>query len=266
VQTPDAPAAEQGFKPRVLEPAKRPPSWLAPAIRRVAERGEAKLAGELIVELLPAQRLVFGQPLTYAIEIEEVGSFRVRLDGERSVVEKVSTPSTEEKIDFLLKGQATSFSELAAGGGGRRMPGLKVRGSKRRARKLLAARRPPVALADLASTGMSVWPGLLLLALAAAIEPESTRGQNFVVAFEVLGEPSSVTIFVCVADGQPVIVTRTHDGDATVTAQLSERALTCLVSASALPEQETIALEGDAHALEVFLSLSDRAQGLDTPA
>lgn len=261
------PVTEEGdFKLRVLPSVKRASSWLAPAIRSVAERGEAKLAGELIVELLPAQRLVFTEPCTYAIEIDEVGSFRVRLDGEQTVVEKVNAPSTDEKIDFLLKGQAAAFSEFAAGGGGRRMPGLKVRGSKRRARKLLSARKPPIALADIADTGMSIWPGLLLLAIAAAIDPDWTKGQKYTISFEILGEPSSVTIFVCVNDGAQVLVSRTHEGEVAASAKLSERALTCLFAARPLPADETIAVEGQASSLEALLSLSDRAQGLDAQA
>ncbi len=257
-----SPTEGLGFRPRVLGRPNDPPSWLAPAIRRVAERTDAKLAGELIVELLSAQRLVIDQPLSYIVEIEGVGSFRVNLDGDRSTIEKLKPDENTGQPAFVLKGQAASFSELAAGGARHRMKGIKVHGSKRQARRLLKARRPPLVLSEVANAGMSVWPGLLLLALGVAIDSEWTRGHKFVVAFAIVGEPSVITIYVHVNDGEPLMVSRTCEQQVSTVVQLSERSLTCLLAAVPIPKDEMVLTDGDVQALQTLIAWSDRAQGL----
>jgi hypothetical protein len=246
---------------RLAHRPEQPSPWLAQAIRSVANKRDPKLAAELIVELLPAQRLVVEEPLTYVAEIDELGSFRVRLDGENSSVKELSAPSSDEKIDFLLKGKAANFSELAGGGTGRRLAGVKVRGSRRRARRLLAVRRPAVTLSDLAGAGICVWPGLLLLTITEAIDPSWTKGHKFTLAFEIQCK-QNVTIYVCVRDGDPVVVTRSQDETPAVSISTGELTLLCLLGDSAPPQAEGLQLTGDTHALRTFLGWADRAQGL----
>lgn len=269
VSVPETPAPEPlaaqpepDFLRRTVQVPQRHKSWLAPAIRALAGQGDEfkrQHAAELILELLQAQRSLLGRPLTYAGEIEGIGSFCVKLDGERVTVEKVGVPP-REKVDFLLKGKVADFSELAAGGTGRRLPGLKVRGSRRLARKLTAARRTPLLLSDLVSAGISVWPGLLLQAMAAAIEPAWTEGQRFVIAFEIVPQQSAV--YVCVGDGEPVRVQPSFQSQPTVTVALSESALLRLLAGVALPGGEGVRIDGESALLGRFLDWTDRAQGL----
>ena len=258
--TPPRPRPDTGLPERIAQPPAQRKSWLAPAIRSVALKHDAKLAGELISELLVAQRLVLDKPLSYAVEIDEVGSYRVQLDRDQGTVEKVNGP-TSEKVNFLLKGPAAEFSEIAAGGAGRRLSGLKVRGSKRRARKLLAARRTPVTLAELAAGGIRVWPGLLLLAMAEAIDPVWTTGENFALAFQMPGE-QDFTIYVCVHGGEPVTVTRVLEEKPAVTVTLSEYALLCLLAGIPMPADEDASVTGKTEMLQRFIDWTDRAQGL----
>ncbi|HEY1456907.1 MAG TPA: hypothetical protein VGF15_00185 [Solirubrobacteraceae bacterium] len=258
-----APVPNPDFATRTVLSPQRRKSWLAPAIRSLAKHGDpvkVQHAAELILELLPAQRLVFDRPLTYAGEINGVGSFIVKLEGERGTVEKVGGPP-REKVDFLLKGNIEDFGELAAGGARRRRSGLKVHGSKRLARKLLASRRTPLMLSDLANAKISVWPGLLLQAMAEAIDPAWTKGQRFVVSFEI-AVSRSVPIYVSVRDGEPVIVIPDWDGDPPVTVALSEYALLCLLAGVALPAGEEVRVSGQSELLGRFLDWTDRAQGL----
>ncbi|HEY7932931.1 MAG TPA: hypothetical protein VID48_03820 [Solirubrobacteraceae bacterium] len=256
-----APEPSEGFTARVLQAPDRRRSWLSPALRSVAEKRDAKLAGELIVELLVAQRLVVEQPITYVAEIDELGSFCVKLDGAQSKVEKVSSPTSDEKIDFLLKGPAAGFSELAGGGTGWRLPGLKVRGGKRAAKQLRLARRAPVTLADLAGAGVRIWPGLLLLAMAEAIDPAWTKDHRFVLDFQITGE-QTVSIYVCVSDGEPVRITRTCEEQPGATVAVSELSLLCLLAAVPIPHQEHLQTTGEAGLLRTFLEWTDRSQGL----
>jgi hypothetical protein len=275
------------FIPRVLAHTDQREPWLAPAIRRVAEERDAKLAGELVCELLPAQRVK--RALTYTLRIEGLGDVQVRLEGERAAVRRPSAGtivapgaggsgqaaggqaagvqasgergSHSERGAFLLEGPASAFAELAAGGTGRRLPGVKVHGSRRKLRRLLAARRAPLALSDLADAGIQVWPGLLLLALAQAIDSQWTKGHSFVLAFAIEGQPSA-TLYVQVRNGEPIEVTRVRGEQPLSTVRLSERAFVCVLSGAPLPSSEQVLVEGPLEPLTLLLGWSDRAQGL----
>lgn len=259
------------FIPRILPLAEQRPSWLAPAIRRVAEERDPKLAGELICELLPAQRLK--RALTYTLRIESLGEVQVRVEGERACVRRPSAASATsagsaageaDRGAFVLEGPAAAFAELAAGGAGRRLTGVKVRGSRRKLRRLLAARRAPLALSDLAESAIQVWPGLLLLALSEAIDPQWTRGHGFVLAFVIQSPPTqpSATLYVRVRDGEPLAVTRVRGEQPLSTVHLSERAFLRALSGAPLPPGEQVLVEGPQEPLTMLLGWCDRAQGL----
>ncbi|MFZ2049564.1 MAG: hypothetical protein WAU69_01380, partial [Solirubrobacteraceae bacterium] len=150
--------------------------------------------------------------------------------------------------------------------------GLRIRGGRRRARPLLGSRRAPLALSDLERAGVTVWPGLLLLALAEAIDPASTAGHSFTVAFAIEAQQSAV-LQVQALQGRPLAVTRSAadeqtqaapnvmPGSAQSTLHLSERAFARLLTAQGL-DGETVMLEGEPGPLETLLSWTDRVQGI----
>jgi hypothetical protein len=255
------------FTPRVLAlPAERQ-SWLAPAIRRVAERHDAKLAAELVCELLAAQGSLLKRPLTYTLRIEGLEDVQVHIDGGRVTVRRLSGGWGAKGADrgaFLLEGSAADFAELAAGGAERRLQGVRVRGSRRRLRRLLASRRAPLELSDLADADIRVWPGLLLLALAEAIPPEWTVGHSFVLAFVIESPPTSpsATIYVQARDGAALAVTRVRGERPLCTVQLSERAFLCMLAGAPLPPAEQVLMNGPEGPLRLLLGWSDRIQGL----
>ena len=254
--------------------------WLAGAIRRVAERRDRRLAAELIVELLPARRGHGDRAVSYGVQIAELGAFIVRPAregaGTTNRPERAPGGLDTAEPDFVLQGPLDAFVRLAAGGrdrdrdwGWRRGPGraralrdLRVHGSRRSARRLAAACEP-LSLAELARGGVEVWPGLLLLALAEAIEPEWTVGRRLAVAFAIEG-PSAATVRAHVRDGEPVLITRERGGEEppALTMHLSEHAFICLFAGVRLPAGERMAFEGDLAALQALLDLTDRAQGL----
>jgi hypothetical protein len=141
---------------------------------------------------------------------------------------------------------------------------VKAHGSRRKLRRLLSARREPLALSDLAEAGVQVWPGLLLLALSEAIPPEWTKGHSFVLAFAVQSPPAppSATLYVQARDGQPLAVTRVRAQAPLSTVNLSERAFLCVLAGAPLPPGEQVLAQGPAQPLELLLEWSDRAQGL----
>jgi hypothetical protein len=232
-------------------------SWLAPAIRRLATQRDAKLAAELVIELIPAQREGVESPVHYEIKIGELGTFYVTLEPGQATISREPRGS----VDFALEGPVAAFSELAAGGASRRHPGLRVRKGKRLARRFLKTRRRPVALADLAKAGVDVWPGLLLLTMAEAIDPSWTTGRRFELAFEI-EETSGIVIYVRVCDGEPILVSRTAVGQSVATISLSGHALVCLLAGTQPPVEHTTLVTGDVTSVDMFLQWTARAQGL----
>jgi hypothetical protein len=242
---------------RLLAVPEKRTSWLAPAIRRLAAQRDAKLAAELVIELIPAQRELVDGPLNYEIKVRELGTFYVALDPGQATISREPRGS----VDFSLEGPVAAFSELAAGGASRRHRGLRIRKGRRSARRFLKTRRRPIALADLASVGVDVWPGLLLLAMAEAIDPAWTSGRRFELAFDIQGT-SGIVIYVRVCDGEPILVGRTAAGTPVATISLSGHALICLLAGAQPPPNDRTLVTGDATSVDMFLQLTARAQGL----
>jgi hypothetical protein len=259
-----APVTKIQVVPRQLPPPTDRGPWLAAAIRAIAERRDARLAAELITELLPAQRLVVDRPLSYGLRIAELDTdWRATFGHGRSDI-GVLAATQKSDLDFELQGRAIDFAELAAGGAGRRLRGIEVRGSRRRLRALRRARRRPLELWDLASAGIDVWPGLLLLALAEAIDPRWSVGERFTIAFEIEQSPQgpvSATLHVQVRDGAPLAVSSTPHEPPVATVRLSERAFMCMLAGAPLPVGARILLDGDPGPLELLIEWVDRAQG-----
>lgn len=272
----EIPAGVPYAPPSVLERA-QPRAWLAPAIRRVAERRDPRLAAELVLELLPAQALSVEKPLRYLVKILELGAYEVSLADGCGAVRDLAGAGLVDSRTFMLEGSAAAFAEIAGGGSRlsawRPPAGLRVRGGRRRAKRLLAARREPLSLGDLERAGVTVWPGLLLLALAEAVDPASTAGHTFTVAFAIEGQQSAV-LHVQASGGRPLSVTRGSaqevgeqsmqtgvGGTVQTTVRLSEQGFARLIAARDL-DGESVILEGERAPLETLLSWTDRVQGI----
>ncbi len=245
------------LQPRLLSVPEKRTSWLAPAIRRLAAQRDAKLAAELVIELLPAQRQIVEGKLNYEIKINELGAFYVALDPASAVISR----EPRGEVEFSLEGSVAAFSELAAGGATRRHRGMRIRKGRSRARGLLKARREPIALADMAAAEVDVWPGLLLLVMAEAIDPSWTTGRRFELAFDVK-DASGVVIYIRVCDGEPILVSRTAVGQPIATISLSAHALICLLAGTQAPADHRAMVTGDATSVDMFLQWTARAQGL----
>jgi hypothetical protein len=259
----------------VLERA-QPRAWLAPAIRRVAERRDPRLAAELVLELLPAQALSIEKPLRYLVKILELGAYEVSLADGRGTVRDLAGAGLVDSRTFMLEGSAVAFAEIAGGGSRlsawRPPTGLRVRGGRRRAKRLLSTRSEPLSLADLERAGVTVWPGLLLLALAEAVDPAATAGHVFTVAFAIEGRQSAV-LHVHASGGRPLTVTRgpAQEGEQSAptgaggtvqsTVRLSEQGFARLIGARDL-DGEKVILEGEQAPLETLLSWTDKVQGI----
>jgi len=257
VQLPPEGAAVLSLSP--LTVPERRSSWLAPAIRRVAGRSPA-LAGELIAELAAFHGRIVEGPLAYELRIKEFGALVVRTEAGCATVG--TTVGYGSGLDFVLEGRAAAFASLAGGGAAWRAGRLRVRGSRRRARRLLAACRRPLALADLVEADISVCPGPLLLAVAEAVDPVWTVGNDFTVAYVIQG--SAETVYVRVRDGASIAVSaQLGDGDQpAATVYVSERALLRVVAGFAPLPDEPALFSGDRGPVELLRGWFARAQGL----
>lgn len=191
-----------------------PADWLLESLPAWAAQ-DPVAAGQLLVQLLPAQGLILERAVSYDVRVVEVGCFTVTVAPGRAEVVACARPRRPEDADFLLEASARGLAELMA----TRRPSLlrrstqvRVSGPGRHEAPLPALGRHGIGLADLAAAGVALNPALVHQALAWAIEPRWTRGRRFCLAHEVTGEPGE-RCFVTAADGSRLRVSLSLPGD-----------------------------------------------------
>jgi ribonucleoside-diphosphate reductase beta chain len=162
----------------------------AVAMRRMAE-ADPELAARLVLQSLPAAAATLPAGLSYRLELEDLGAWRVESRGDRAEVNPIDPDSAVSDGEaFAISTDAHTLAKLAAGTSpiGLLARGkLKLRGKRRKA---LALRRlaPEAGPRDLARLGLPVDPDLLFRSLPYAIDPEWARGHRFRVAYELVGD------------------------------------------------------------------------------
>lgn len=255
--------------PRFAVPDQRS-DWLSKAIEALARSCSPALAGEFVRELVPLHARLCDEPLTYELRIDDADSVNVQIGSGYATV----SPARDDSrlaADFWLEGSAAAFATVAGGGFRGRHRGLRVHGSRRSARRLFTACRRPVALADLAHAGITVWPGLLLASLVEAVAPHWTKDSAFVVAYEIIGAHAA-TFHVKARDGAPLALSVGVADDESepaplaeqpnATVRLNERAFLCMLAGVPLPEGQRVTFTGDEAAVHKLLGWFARAQGL----
>jgi ribonucleoside-diphosphate reductase beta chain len=161
----------------------------AQALRRMAA-SDPELAARLIVHALPAAAASLPQGLSYRLELDGLGAWTIRPNGERAEVAEMPEGADLNGDAFAISTDPATLALIASGRsplGALARGRLKVRG---RRRKALALRRLETEAGprDLARLGVRVDADLVYRSLAYAIEPEWTRGHRFTVAYELVGE------------------------------------------------------------------------------
>ena len=160
------------------------------ALRRMSSE-DPELAARLVLQSLPVAAATLPAGLSYRLELEGVGAFRVTTLGDRAEVSPLDPDTAESDGDaFAISTDARTLASLAAGANplpamvSRR---LRLRGKRRKA---LALRRlsQDAGPRELARMGLPVDPDLLYRSLAYAIDPDWTRGHSFTIAYELVGE------------------------------------------------------------------------------
>lgn len=231
--------------------------WLATALARLARR-DPRVAATVIEQLLPVQAARLQHDLTYDLAIAGHPELRVELfaDGTANVARR-SAEDAAESASFRIVGSPVAVAAYVAGNAPRRgVPGVVVTGRRRRAKKLTHIMREPVGMAELTLLATRLPSITLMTLLAAAIDPEETRGDHFTIGFaEGDAEPG---VFVVVAGGLPIAVRATAPQHVAATVRVNPRGL-----ASFLGGQGSARVSGDLAAVGRLLAWADTAQGLD---
>src|SRR3954462_13284492 len=238
------------------------------ALRRMAD-SDPELAARLIVHAMPAAAATLPPGLSYRLELDGIGAWTVKPDGDRAEVTEVPTGGDLNGEAFAVSTDPSTLAHLASG----RSPlgalvrrRLRLRGRRRKAlalRKLSTEAGPR----DLARLGLPVDPDLVFRSLEYAIEPEWTAGHTFTVAYELVGERGGV--WQVVVDDGSVRVERGagEDPDALVRIRYSDwlRLLSGAISPSDAMRLGFTEVEGKVFPVTRLGRWIDRAEGIDAP-
>jgi ribonucleoside-diphosphate reductase beta chain len=238
------------------------------ALRRMAE-AEPELAVRMMLQSMPLAAATLPQGLSYRLELEGMGAWRVNALGDRAEVIEVSPApdlngdafaiSTDPRTLALLAAGASPLPALARGR-------LRLRGKRRKA---LALRRlaTDAGPRELATKGLPVDPDLLFRSLAYAIDPEWTRGHSFKVGYELVGEGGG-TWTVEVDDGSVRTVRGIADDAGSVVRMRVSDWLRILSGDLTPPDSMRLGLteiDGAAPPMTQLGRWIDRAEGVDGP-
>jgi ribonucleoside-diphosphate reductase beta chain len=236
------------------------------ALNRIAA-DDPELAARLILMTLPAAASKIPGDLSYVLEIEELGAYRIEVAGGEARVTEGDGAS--ESDDFRLQTDAATLARLVTGRSGPlglMMRGrLRIRGKRRKALKLRRMGAGAVSMADVVEAGGTLDPDVLYRSLPYLIEPEWTSGHSFTVRYVVAGEGGG-SWYVTVRDGQPLEVTRDDRevaGTATVSFDTYQQMASGRMSPSFAMQSQLTTITGQIHPITLLGRWIARAQGAD---
>jgi len=238
------------------------------AMRRMAE-AEPELAARLILQSLPAAAASLPAGLSYRLELEGIGAYRVNPLGDRAELTEAEPGGELDGDAFAIATDPATLARVAAGGNP--LPALlrgrlRLRGKLRRA---LALRRlsDEAGPRELAKLGLPVDPDLLFRSLPYAIDPEWTRGQRFSVSYKLVGDGGG-TWTIAVDDGSVSCRRGAAEGaDAAVRMRYSDwlRVLAGEVTPSEAMRLGLTEIDGRIPPVTLLGRWIDRAEGVDGP-
>jgi ribonucleoside-diphosphate reductase beta chain len=226
-------------------------------------REDPELAARMVVQTLPAAAAKVPGTLTYGLVISGVGEYTIAIDSGRASV----TEGLDGATEFNLSTDPSGLAALAAGTSPMRLivsGRMRIRGNRLRARKLRAMSDGPVDMADVIANGGDVDPDLLYRSLPYLIDPEWTRGHQYLLRYGIDDRAWDIEI----RDGQPIQVAAPSNGrqpDAVVT--ISTDTFRKLVSRELTPTDamrlQLTSIEGQIYPVTLLGRWIDRAQGRD---
>ena len=237
------------------------------ALNRIAKE-DPELAARLILMTLPGAASKIPGTLTYVLDVDGVGAHRVSVSGGRARVDPAPDGDGHD-ADFRLHADPRTLADLVTGARGPlglMMRGrLRIRGKRRKARKLRKLSSGALSMADVVEAGGTLDPDILYRSLPYMIEPDWTQGHSFTVKYVVTGEGGG-TWYVTVRDGQPLEVTqeeREAVGTATVSFDTYQRMASGQLSPSMAMQNQLTTIDGQIHPVTVLGRWIARAQGSD---
>ena len=237
------------------------------ALNRIAKE-DPELAARLILMTLPGAASKIPGTLTYVLDVDGVGAHRVSVSGGRARVDPAADGDGHD-ADFRLHADPRTLADLVTGARGPlglMMRGrLRIRGKRRKARKLRKLSSGALSMADVVEAGGTLDPDILYRSLPYMIEPDWTQGHSFTVKYVVTGERGG-TWYVTVRDGEPLVVTREEReavGTATVSFDTYQRMASGQLSPSMAMQNQLTTIDGQIHPVTVLGRWIARAQGSD---
>jgi ribonucleoside-diphosphate reductase beta chain len=233
------------------------------ALRRIAA-DDPELAARLILMTLPGAASRVAGTMSYLLDVQDLGTYKVSISGGRARVDK---SDGDEDTDFRLQADARTLVELVTGAHGPlglMMRGkLRIRGKRRKALKLRKMSSGELSMAEVVEAGGTLDPDILYRSLPYMIEPEWTRGHEFTVRYVV---PEVGTWYVTARDGEPLEVTREERhavGTATVSFDSYQRMASGQISPSIAMQNQLTTIDGEIHPVTLLGRWIARAQGMD---
>jgi hypothetical protein len=217
-------------------------------------------AVQLLVELVAGQALKVDGPLDYRLVVADEGRWTVSLWPGRAAIVPAGDDDPQ-RPGFQLKTDVRGVLDLLVEGGTRKLRRrVKVGGTWRRRRALRRVPRAVLLPGTLAGAGVWLDPLLLLRALVLLIEPEWTKGHEFVVSHEISG-PRGRNLWVHATGAGPVeVLAAPPSTPTTVTVHSTQSAFQRFLGGEADgPERWTI--RGDVSAVSVLSDWLERARG-----
>src|SRR3954451_21137475 len=149
-------------------------------------REDPELATRLFLQMLPAAAQRLEGPLTYDLDIEHLGTWRVDVDGDGGGARVERLPlGANGDVDFTISASAAGIPALAA----RQAPlklmmrgATRIRGTRRRALRWRAlGEGPDPTIAEALAAGAELDADAIYRSLPYLIDPDWTRGHAFTV-------------------------------------------------------------------------------------
>ncbi len=223
---------------------------------------DAALAGQLLLDLLPAQRAAYPHPIAYDLVLGPGrGCVQVTVGAGAPDVKLDGAARAREQVDFQIVGDPARLARLLTASPLRRL--LRVGIARVRGRREgLAAVRALLALSldlnGLHAAGLRLAPETLLGLVAAMIDPVWTRGERFTIAH---ADEGGGVVYLQVRDGRAPLVTRSApEGRVATTLTGSAGALAVTLTRPTEPREQPAQVTGDAGPLRLLCDWINRAQ------
>jgi len=232
--------------------------WLRPALKR-AVREDPEIAGSIVIELLPAQRLVAG-PVRYDVALTDAGCLAVTVVDGAVRVERLGEPRPLEEVGFRVEGDLAGLGRLLVYGALRRRLSRRVaavRGDREALHALRALVLEPLALRELEAAGVRFDPWLTLKLVACMIDPGWTDGARFTLGHESRGGAGRA--YLLVRDGAPLRVSRYPPlGPVASTILCPDEQLLALLAGGSAPEATVLGATGPLTLLREWIVRAER--------